>query len=649
MKNSDAQATKEKLPGNRALPSSEEEIKSLIAYDQGNYKYSVEDYFKRPRASSFQLSPDGKYMSYMERDKDAKNHVYVKSIENEKVTRVIEERDELIRGYAWINESRIVYLMDKGGDENYHLFGVDVDGSHTKELTPFDGVQVQIFDILKEDKEHLVIGMNKNNPQVFEPFKINVTTGELQQLYENPDPTNPIMGYTFDKEGKLRAFTKLKDGLTSELYYQAEDNDFKLILSSEWKDSFSILDFNYTSSNPHEAYVTSNLETDKAQIFLYNLKENKAIKEIFSHPDYDAGGMAISRNRNYQLDYFHYEGEKTVIVPVSDYFKKMHQVIQDKFPEMQYSIASETDNESQFLILIGSDKLYGTYYSYDPAKNEFKLLYDLMPQLIADDMAEMLPIKFTSRDGLTIHGYITLPEAALKGEKVPLIANPHGGPQGIRDSWGFNPEAQLFASRGYATLKVNFRISGGYGKSFLRAGFKQVGRKAMDDVEDGIEYAIEQGWIDKSKVAIFGGSHGGYAVLRGLTKTPELYTCGVDYCGVSNLFTFMHSFPPYWLPYVKMMKEIWYDEENPEEKTIMEEVSPVFQIDTIKAPLMVIQGANDPRVKIDESDQIVTALRSKSIEVPYLVKYNEGHGYAHEGNRLTLYRSMMGFFARHLK
>lgn len=649
MNNLNTQSPPERLPGNAALPSSEEEIKALIAFDKDTYKYSVEDYFEKPKASSFQLSPDGKFMSYMEKDENAKNHVYVKHIESGNVTRVIEEKDELIRGYAWINDQRLVYLMDKGGDENYHLFGVNLDGSRDTELTPFKDVQVQVFDLLKEDKDHVIIGMNKSNPQVFEPFKINVNTGELTQLYENPDPANPITGYTFDKDGKLRAFTKLKDGLTSELYYQADGKDFELILSSEWKDSFSIVDFNYTSDNLHEAYVISNLQTDKAQIFLYDLKQNQAIREVFKHPDYDAGGMATARNRGYELDYFHYEGEKTVIVPVSDYFKKMHQEIQNKFSGMQYSVVSETDNESEFLILIGSDRLYGTYYSYNPDKNEFKLLYDLMPQLKPEDMSEMLPIKFQSRDGLTIHGYITLPEAALQGEKVPLIANPHGGPQGIRDSWRFNPEAQLFASRGYATLQVNFRISGGYGKSFMQAGFKQIGRKAMDDVEDSIKHVIEQGWIDENKVAIYGGSHGGYAVLRGLTKTPDLYACGVDYVGVSNLFTFMHSFPPYWMPYVKMMKEIWYDEDLPEEKAIMEEVSPVYQIDKIKAPLMVIQGANDPRVKIDESDQIVAALRNKNIEVPYLVKYNEGHGYAHEGNRLALYKSMIGFFARHLK
>ena len=244
-----------------------------------------------------------------------------------------------------------------------------------------------------------------------------------------------------------------------------------------------------------------------------------------------------------------------------------------------------------------------------------------MPQLDENDMSSMEPIEFISRDGLVINGYITLPKSRINGDKVPLIVNPHGGPQGIRDSWGFNPEAQLFASRGYATLHINFRISGGYGKSFLQKGFKQIGRKAMEDIEDGLKYVVDKGWINSDKVAIYGGSHGGYAVLRALTKTPELYTCGIDYVGVSNLFTFLESIPPYWKPYLEIIKAIWYDKDIEKENEIINEISPVFHVDKITKPLFVIQGANDPRVNINESDQIVSKLREKGFNVPYMVKY----------------------------
>ncbi|WP_299367769.1 S9 family peptidase [Winogradskyella sp.] len=638
------------LPGNTALPTSDEELEKLANWKPINsYKYDVEDYFARPKARSFNFSPDGKYLSYREKDDNKKNHVYVKNLETDEVTRVIEEKEELIRGFGWANENRLIYIMDKGGNEDYHLFAVDLDGKNQKELTPFEGVKVNILNIIKEDKDHMIISMNQNNPQIFEPYKINIVTGELEQLYKNDDIANPINNYDFDKDGNLRSFGKLRDGVNFDLYYTIDGENFEIIKQLNWKDSFSISSFNYATDYPHDAYVVSNLDSDKTQIYLYDLKEDKVIEKLFSNDNYDVSGLSLSRNRGYELDYFSYEGEKDVIVPVSDYYKKLHSKITSKFPNYSYSIADVTDDESKYLIFLQSDKLYGTYYSYDAKKDEFRLLYNLMPNLLEEDMAEMRPITFKSRDGKTIHGYITLPKAALEGKRVPVIVNPHGGPQGIRDSWGFNPEAQLFASRGYATLQVNFRISGGYGREFLESGFKQIGRKAMDDVEDGLQYVIDQGWVDKDNAAIYGGSHGGYAVLRGLTKTPDLYACGVDYVGVSNIFTFYDSFPEYWKPYKEIVEEIWYDPDVPEEKEIMKEVSPAFHVEKIKKPLFVVQGANDPRVNIDESDQIVEALRAKGVDVPYMVRYDEGHGFGKEENRIALYKAMMGFYAKHLK
>lgn len=638
-----------KKPGNTALPTSDKELEALVAKEAGDYKYSVQDYFAKPSSSAFQLSPDGTYMSYREKDKKLKNHVYVKNIKTEKIKRVIQEEEELIRGYAWANDKRLIYIMDKGGNEDYHLFAVDVDGGNPKELTPYDGVKVNILAALKEDQDHMIISMNKNNPQVFDPYKINIKTGVLEQLYENTDLAHPIMGYDFDKDGNLRGFARLKDGIHNELYYAIEPGEFKLFKTIKWDDSFSILSFDYASGNPHEAYVLSNLESDKVEIYKYDLAKDKVIKKLFSNKNYDASGASISRNRNWELDYYSYEGEKYQIIPVSKYYKKLHKRLEKEFANYTFYISAKTDDESQYLIFVTSDKLYGRYYAYDVEKNEIKLLFDLMPQLKEEDMAPMHPIAFKSRDGIQLHAYITLPEASISGQSVPVVVNPHGGPQGIRDSWGFNPEAQLFASRGYATLCVNFRISGGYGKEFLQRGFKQIGRKAMDDVEDGLHFVIEKGWVDKSKVAIYGASHGGYAVLRGLTKTPDLYTCGVDYVGVSNLFTFMETIPAYWKPYLSILKAIWYDQDIPEEKKIMKQVSPVFHIDKIKKPLFVVQGANDPRVNIDESDQIVDSLRSKGFDVPYMVKYDEGHGFGKEENRMRLYETMMGFLAKHLK
>ncbi|WP_118950515.1 S9 family peptidase [Taibaiella helva] len=641
--------TEIKKPGDPTLPSSEADLKKLMAQGKGNYKYTVEDYFKKPASSGFQLSPNGKYLSYQEKDANGKNHVYVKETATGKVTRAIEEKDELIRGYGWINDERLAYVMDKGGDENYHVFATNLDGSNTKDLTPFDGVQASILKMLKEQKNFIIVSMNKDNKQVHEPYKVNVVTGAMEKLFSNDDPANPIAGYDFDKDGNLRAYSKMKNGTMTQLYFRnSGDKDFHLAQESKWDEGFNIISFDYASANPDDAYITTNLDGDKTRIVLYDFKAKKILKEIFSNKDFDASIISLSRKRNWEIDYLGYEGEKVEIVPVSKTFKTIYNNLEKQFKGYEYNIIGKTDDEDKFMVMVQSDKLYGKYYLYDTKTGKATLLYDLMPQLKEEDMAVMKPITFKSRDGLTIHGYITLPKAALEGKKVPLVVNPHGGPQGVRDSWGFNPETQLFASHGYATLQVNFRISGGYGKEFLRAGFKQIGRKAMDDVEDGVKYVIAQGWVDKDHIGIYGGSHGGYATLMGLVKTPELYKCGVDYVGVSNIETFFASFPEYWKPYKEMVKEIWYDLDNPEEAKIAKEVSPFYQLDKINKPLFVVQGANDPRVNINESDQIVKAMRAKGFNVPYMVKYNEGHGYHHEENSIEFYKAMMGFFSQYL-
>jgi len=641
-----AQTSTAKLPGDPTLPSTKANLEKLVSYDKGNFKYKVEDYFARPNASQFKISPDGQYLSYKEKDKDKKNHVYVKELKTGKVSKAIVEKDDLIKSYGWLGNKRLFFTQDKGGNENIHLYAADIDGKNLKDLTPFDGITLGTVKLIK-DTDFVVVTMNKNNKQIFEPYKINFNTGEMIQLYENKDVNSPIDDYMFDKDGNLRGYTVLENGLTTKTYYKdLQTGKFNLLKSTDWKDTFYIIGLNDHSKNKDEAYVVTNLDSDKSRIVLYDLKKNALIREVYSNPVFDVNSISVAgKNRNYELDYISYDGIKNETVPVSKFYKEIDDQLKAEFKDKQFSIVSSDDNNEKLLVYVGSDKLYGAYYEYDTKNKKISLLYNLMPQLKEEDMAEMRPIEFKSRDGLTIHGYITLPKAALEGKKVPLIVNPHGGPQGIRDQWGFNPETQLFASRGYATLQVNFRISGGYGKEFQKSGYKQIGRKAMDDVEDGVKYAVEQGWIDKDKIAIYGGSHGGYATLMGLIKTPDLYACGVDYVGVSNIFTFFDSFPEYWKPYKEMVKQIWYDLDNPEEAKIAKEVSPVFQIDKIKKPLFVVQGANDPRVNINESDQIVKAMRAKGFEVPYLVKYDEGHGFGKEPNRLELYKYMLGFFA----
>jgi len=645
-----ARSSSDSLPGNSKLPSSKTQLDSFAQLDKGIYKYSIEDYFAKPKQFSFQFSPNGKFVSFREKDENGKNNVYAKNVENNKTIKVISEGKELIRQYGWVNNTRLFYIQDQGGNENYQLFAVDIDGTNLKSLTPFNNVTVSIIKILKEQPDYMIIQMNKDNPQIFEPYKLNINTGALLKLFENKDTISPIDTYVFDKDGDLRAYIKIENSTDNVLYYRTSSNDsFEKVVKLDWKDNFEIIDFDYTSSNKHAAFVVTNLYSNTNEILLYDLKEKKIINKIYSNATFDIDGLETSRKRGYEVDYYYYTDEKLQIVPVSKTFKILHQKITNRFKNKQYVMPSKTDDEYKYLIYVSSDKLYGTYYVYDAIKDSFQKIIDLKPELKEDDMGEMRPIKFESRDGLLIYGYLTLPKDYMTLGKIPLIVNPHGGPYGIRDYWGFNPETQLFASRGYATLQVNYRGSGGYGKKFYLAGNNQIGRKMLDDLEDGVAYVKSQGWIDKDKIAIYGGSYGGLATLGSLVKTPDLYTCGVDYVGVSNLFTFYKSFPPYWKPYMRQVYEQWYNPEKEDEKKIMTEVSPALNVDKMKKPLFVIQGSNDPRVNINESDQIVKSLRENGFDVPYMVKYNEGHGFGHDENRIDLYKAMMGFFAKHLK
>jgi dipeptidyl aminopeptidase/acylaminoacyl peptidase len=325
--------------------------------------------------------------------------------------------------------------------------------------------------------------------------------------------------------------------------------------------------------------------------------------------------------------------------------KALKAYVESKLPGYQIAVGGFNKNEDKYIIRTYSDRSRGAYYYFDKNTKELTKLADLSPWLNENDLCEMKAISYTSRDGLTIPGYLTLPKG-VKAEKLPVVINPHGGPW-ARDYWGFNPEVQFLANNGYAVLQMNFRGSTGYGKAFWEASFKQWGRTMQDDISDGVKWLTDQGIADPERIAIYGGSYGGYATLAGLTLTPELYAAGVDYVGVANLFTFMKTIPPYWKPMLDMLYEMVG---NPQADSLMlAEVSPVFQADKIVAPLFVAQGANDPRVNKDESDQMVAALKARGIDVEYMVKENEGHGFRNEENRFDFYRAMIVFLDKHLK
>jgi dipeptidyl aminopeptidase/acylaminoacyl peptidase len=568
-------------------------------------------------------------------------NIFVQEIGKDSAIRLTSDTARDIAGYFWGNNNRILYLKDTGGDENYKLFGVNADGSNLAALTDFPGVRTEIIDDLPDIDEFVIVGLNKRNPQVFDPYRLNINTGELSLLAENP---GNIQAWYTDHDGKLRMASAIVDGVnTSLLYRETENDEFKTVLTTSFKETLAPQFFTFDNKN---IYASSNLDRDKMVIVEFDPNTGEEVKVLYENPDYDVEGLSFSRARKV-LTAARYTSWKVERHFFDKDIESLFTKVKKQLGEYEISVGSTNKAEDKFIIRTYSDKSLGAYYLYDKTSDKLSKIADVSPWLDETNMADQTPVEYKSRDGLTIHGYLTLPKGYTmeNAKNLPVVVNPHGGPW-FRDSWGFNPEIQFLANRGYAVFQMNFRGSTGYGKKFWESSFKQWGKTMQDDITDGVNWLIEKGIADKDRIAIYGGSYGGYATLAGITFTPELYAAAVDYVGVSNLFTFMQTIPPYWKPMLDMMYEMVGDPVKDSLK--MRESSPVFHVDKIKAPLFIAQGANDPRVNKDESDQMVKALKERGIEVEYMVKDNEGHGFHNEENQFDFYRAMEKFLGTHL-
>lgn len=602
----------------------------------------LENFFKNPEKIDYQVSPDGTYFSFMAPYENRLN-LFVQKIGSDTTIRITSEKERDITASMWAGNNRILFIKDTGGDENYQLYGVNIDGSDLKSYTNFPNVRTTIIDPLRKIDSLVIIGMNKRNPQVFDPYRLNLNTGELTLLAENP---GNIQGWMTDHDGKLRVANAIVDGVNNQiLYRETEDQPFQPVLTTNFKETVSFAVF--TPDNKM-VYALTNIGRDKTALVLMEPKTCEEKEVLYMNDKYDISDLNYSEKKN-RLTVVACEGHKDMI---RHYFDKDEEEIRKKLeaqlPGYNVGVTSMSKDENIRLIYAGNDRTYGTYYLYNVKENKLTKVADIAPWIKEEEMCAMNPITYTSRDGLTIEGYLTLPKGYTmeNAKNLPVVVNPHGGPW-IRDSWGYNPEVQFLASRGYAVLQMNFRASTGYGRKFTELGYKQWGQTMQNDITDGVKWLIKEGIADPKRVAIYGASYGGYATLAGVTFTPDLYACAVDYVGVSNLLSFMNTIPPYWKPLLDMMHEMIGDPET--DKEMMEKYSPVFHVDQIKAPLFIAQGANDPRVNKAESDQMVEALKKRGVEVEYMVKENEGHGFSNEENKFDFYRAMEKFLDKYLK
>ena len=597
----------------------------------------MRDFFRHPDRAYYRISGDGTTLSFMQ-PWERRMNIYVQPVgSNAEPVRLTAEKDRDIPDYLWKGADRIVYTKDFGGDENDHIVVVDRRGGEPKDVTPFPGVKATVVDPLVEFPDRMLIGLNKRVKEVFDVYELDLASGKLELVAENP---GNITAWGADHAGHLR-YAMTTDGVNQTYLYRASAKEpFKPVLTTTFRDQFAPQFF--TADN-RKLYVASNLGRDKVAIVLVDPATAKEEKLVYARDDVDVAALAWSKARK-RPAYAMYQTWKNERHYLDDDARQVFGALEKKLPGYEIIVQSTTDDESGLIVAATSDRTQGARYLYDRKSARLTKLGDVAPWLPEARMAAMKPIEYRTRDGLTVNGYLTVP-SGIASKNLPVIVNPHGGPW-TRDTWGFNPEVQFLASRGYAVLQVNYRGSTGYGRKFWEASFKQWGYSMQDDITDGVEWLVKEGIADPKRICIYGGSYGGYATLAGLVGTPDLYACGVDYVGVSNLFTFMNTIPPYWKPFLGMMHEMVGDPEKDKER--LAAASPALHADRIKAPLLIAQGARDPRVNKDESDQMVAALKARGIDVPYIVKDNEGHGFHNEENQLAFYEAMEAFLAKYI-
>lgn len=606
--------------------------------------------FGNPEIAAAQLSPDGKYLAFLKPWKDTRN-VWVKAVDQpfESARLLTTETKRPIAGYFWSRDSKyIVYAKDKDGDENFNVYSVDpaaqpaagADAPPSHDLTGLKGTRVFIYELPKKLPDVIYIGLNDRDKAWHDLYKLNVSTGEKTLVHKN---TERITGYVFDLNGQLRLATRAAENGDTEILRVDQDQLTK-VYSCTVFESCDPLRFN---KDGKRVYLQTNKgEGDLISLVLFDPATAKT-EMVESDPQkrVDFGGAQFSEATDELVETSYYD-EKERRYFRDKGFESDYKWLEKKLPGNEIDVQSSTLDEQVWLVVATADIDPGQAYLFNRKTHNLTLQFRLREKLPRESLAHMTPVHYKSSDGLEIPAYLTLPKG-VTAKNLPAIIFPHGGPWG-RDVWGYNSRAQFFANRGYAVLMPNFRGSTGYGKKFLDAGNKEWGRKMQDDVTWGAKYLVTQGIADPKRIGIMGGSYGGYATLAGVTFTPDVYAAAVDVVGPSNLITLLETIPPYWEPIRKMFYERMGDPSTPEGKAMLMERSPLSSADKIRTPLLVAQGANDPRVNRREAEQIVIALRDRGFPVEYLLAPDEGHGFARPVNNMALYMESEKFLAKYL-
>jgi dipeptidyl aminopeptidase/acylaminoacyl peptidase len=606
-------------------------------------------FFGDPEIAGAQLSPDGEYIAFLKPFKGTRN-IWVKRASEpfDKAHPLTADTERPIPAFFWSRDAKhVLYTQDSAGDENFNVYAVrpsDAPGADTgvppaRNITNAKGVRAEIFLVPKSDPDAIYVGLNDRDKAWHDLYKVRISTGERTLLRTN---TEHIVGWQFDLSDRIRLASRVADNGDTEIM-RVDDKGFTKVYDCNVFESCGPVHF---AKDNRRVYMETNKGTDLVRLTLFDPESGKEdLVESDPLNRVDLGNALFSRSTD-ELIATVYEDEKTRFVWKNKAFEADYKLLQQKFPGKEIGLASSTSDERLFIVSARSDVDPGSTYLFDRSTKAVTLQYQIRDKLPRAALSPMTAIRYKSSDGLEIPAYLTLPKG-YPSNGLPLIVFPHGGPW-ARDAWGYSGITQFLANRGYAVLQPNFRGSTGYGKKFLDAGNKQWGEKMQDDLTWGVKYLVAQGTADPKRVGIMGGSYGGYATLAGVAFTPDVYSAAVSIVGPSNLITLLGSIPPYWEAGRKMFDARLGNPATPEGKALLERQSPLNSVAKIRTPLMVMQGANDPRVNRAESEQIVIALRDRGAPVEYILAPDEGHGFARPINNLASFAAAEKFLAAHL-
>jgi dipeptidyl aminopeptidase/acylaminoacyl peptidase len=600
--------------------------------------------FGNPEKFGPRISPDGTKLAWIAPD-DGILNVFVMPATHitpgtlKEATAVTDDRERGIRAFFWAHDNRhLLYLQDAGGDENWRIYAVDLVDGGVRDLTPFEGVQAQVVEVDKHFPERILVGLNKDNPQLHDVYSLDLASGELTKVAENPG----FVGWVVDAEMQVRgAIAPTPDGGSKIVVRESVDEPWQVLLDVPPDDALTTAPIAF-SADGRRLLTQCSLEVDAGRLMWVNTADGE-YEVVVEDPQYDVASVRLHpETRNVQIVSFQRERMEMVVLDVA-----LEEDITNlkKYQGGELTLLNRNDADTIWLVSFTIDDGPVRYVLWDRAKQEATTLFDHQPALLEYPLSHMEPFTFATTDGVVIYGYLTYP-LDVPRVNLPTVLLVHGGPW-ARDVWGYNAEAQWLANRGYLCVQVNFRGSTGYGKEFVNLGNKEWGGAMHADLLDAVQWVVDRNYADPERVAIFGGSYGGYAALAGAAFTPEAFACAVDIVGPSNLKTLIESIPPYWAP---MIAQFHTRVGNPEtEADFLWERSPLSQVDQISIPLLIAQGANDPRVKQAESEQIVAAMKERGIEHEYLLFPDEGHGFAQPENRLKFYAAAEKFLARYLR